>query len=102
MPDATDAPLTRFAPYDDASQPTVVVDGYRSTRTRTPSAAPLTVEPGLTELTGRRFDPDDLPASAANLAIDVATGRRAAGQLIVVSGRVVDEDDRPVPRSLIE
>jgi protocatechuate 3,4-dioxygenase beta subunit len=102
MPDATDAPLTRFAPYDDATQPRPVVEGYRSTQTRTPLSAPIRFSPGLTETAGPSFGLAALPASAANLALDPATGRRALGQLIVVSGRVLDEDGRPVRRSLIE
>jgi protocatechuate 3,4-dioxygenase beta subunit len=94
--------LTVFGRYDDATQPRHAIDGYRSTRTRTPMAPPLIVEPGLTEITGPAFDPADVPAAAANLAFDPATGRRALGQLIVLSGRILDEDGRPVRHSLIE
>jgi protocatechuate 3,4-dioxygenase beta subunit len=97
-----EAVLAAFARYDDATQPRHVVEGYRSTATRTPSAPPLSAPLGLTEISGPLFDPADIPAEAANLAIDAATGRRALGQMIQLTGRVLDEDGRPVQRSLIE
>ena len=93
---------TVFARYDDATQPRRVVERYPSTHTRTPLAMPLDLEAGLTETTGPSFRREDLPQSAANLAVDAATGRRAIGQLIRLAGRVLDEDGRPVRHALIE
>jgi protocatechuate 3,4-dioxygenase beta subunit len=102
MSDRHNDVLTSFARYDDATQPHRIIEGYRSTRLRTPLAPPLTAPLGLVEVTGPLFDAADVPPDAANLAVDVATGHRALGQLIRVAGRVLDEDGRPVRRSLIE
>ncbi|MBV8652774.1 MAG: protocatechuate 3,4-dioxygenase subunit beta [Alphaproteobacteria bacterium] len=103
MPKTTDSDIrTAFAPYDEATQPRRFVEGYQSTQRRTPLAQPVDAAPGLTEITGPCFD---LPAAAGgvvNLAVDPATGRRAIGPLMLLSGRVLDEDGRPVRRSLVE
>jgi protocatechuate 3,4-dioxygenase beta subunit len=101
--DMTDSDIrTNFAPYDDATQPRRLVDGYQSTHRRTPSAAPLDAVPGLTEITGPRFDATAIAGDVVNLAVDPATGRRAIGPLMLLSGRVLDEEGRPVRRSLVE
>ena len=93
---------TRFRRYEDVSQPERVVEGYRSTATRTPGAAALDAAPGLSELTGPLFADEQRPSGILDIATDPETGRRAIGQLIEVSGHLLDEDGRPVRHSLIE
>jgi protocatechuate 3,4-dioxygenase, beta subunit len=93
---------TQFAAYDDATQPRRYIEGYRSTQTRTPLAQPLDIPPGLTEITGPHFDLAAVAGEAVNLAVDPATGRRAIGQLVLLGGRILDEDGKPVRRSLVE
>jgi protocatechuate 3,4-dioxygenase beta subunit len=93
---------TVFVRYADSTQPRRVVDQYESTQRRAPIGAPLDAAPGLTEMAGPLFAREDLADGEDNLAIDRATGRRAIGQLIHLSGRVLDEDGRPVRQSLIE
>src|SRR6185437_8699359 len=53
----------------------------------------------LTEVTGPRFSPDRFPVDADLSSLD---GRAAMGERIIVAGRVVDEDGRPVPHTMIE
>jgi protocatechuate 3,4-dioxygenase beta subunit len=93
---------TKFAPYDDATQPLRRVAGYQSTHRRTPLAEPLDAAGGLTEMTGPRFDLPSIAGDVVNLAVDPTTGRRAIGPLMLLSGCVLDEDARPVRRSLVE
>ena len=64
--------LTVFERYDDATQPRPVIDGYRSTQTRTPMGAPLVVEPGLTEVWAWR--PDTRPATVHRGILTVLGG----------------------------
>lgn len=92
---------TRFELYDDRFQPAMLIEGYKETWVRTPKQRfkrPLT----LTEITG----PLDLQAKLEVGNNDLSRVRedapRAAGQLITVSGRLLDEDARPVRHSVVE
>jgi protocatechuate 3,4-dioxygenase beta subunit len=90
-----------FAPYEEAAQPRVPIEGYPNTVRRNPSRAPFARPCTRTELTG----PLDLPAVLRpgddNLAV-AGPGRVALGQLIRVSGRVLDEDGRGVAAAVVE
>ena len=91
-----------YLPYDDRTQLKRQISGYPRSFTRTP-AQPLVSRPlTLSELTGptgleRRF-----PVGDGDFAHPVAGGPRAIGQLITVSGCVMDEDGSPVSGALIE
>lgn len=80
--------------------PALLSPEYRSTRTRAPLRPAVRVPPGPTELTGPLLGEDRVTAADADLTRD-ADGE-AVGQRILVTGRVLDEDGRPVRRSLVE
>jgi protocatechuate 3,4-dioxygenase beta subunit len=80
--------------------PPLLSPEYLSTRTRAPLRPPLRLEHGLTELTGPLLGEGRVSPEDADLTRD-GTGE-AVGQRILVAGRVLDEDGRPVPRSLVE
>ena len=86
---------------DDAGQPPSFFEDYRSTVLRSPRQPPLRIPTTLTEITGPAGDWDRLMGSAMD---DLTThhGGAPIGQRILVSGRVVDEDRRPVPDTVIE
>ncbi|MDX2058550.1 MAG: hypothetical protein SFV24_12165 [Gemmatimonadales bacterium] len=91
-----------FRPYDDATQPVRAVAGYRKSLLRTPGQVPWPRIGSPADATGPSFDPAALRPGEHDLAV-VAPGRpRALGQLIVVTGRVLDEDGRPVRNALLE
>ncbi len=98
--------VPRYRPYDDATQPAMVIPGYRETFVRVPKQ-PLFQRPlTLTELTGptrlaQKLKPGANPGDA-NLAHPYPDKPRALGQLIRVSGRLLDEDGMPVKRAVIE
>lgn len=104
MPDpavASDLPNT-FAPYDDRTQPTARIEHYAETWVRTPDR-PLVRRPmTLTEITGPTRLAAKLKPGNNDLAHPYPDRPRAAGQLIHVTGRVTDEDGRPVAASVIE
>lgn len=89
-------------PYnrDDAGQPPSYVPDYRSTALRSPREPLVRAPVTLTELTG--------PAGWDRLmgpAMDDLTRHHLAapqGQRIIVAGRVLDEDRRPAPNTVIE
>ncbi|MHB1327300.1 MAG: dioxygenase family protein [Gemmatimonadales bacterium] len=93
--------MTAEQERDDPTQPPRSVPGYRKSLLRSPLAPPWP-----------RTSPVEAPASfgaelanfpsSCDLSI-VSPGRpRALGQLIVVTGRVVDERGRPIRHALLE
>ena len=56
----------------------------------------------LSELTVPRFGPDEVEPGDADLTRNPGTGQEAVGERIVVTGRVLEEDGRPVPNALVE
>lgn len=73
---------------------------YGSTRLRAPSRPLVIVPQTLTELTGPVYGHDRVAADEADLTRH--HGGAPIGERIVVSGRVLDEDGRPVPHTLVE
>jgi len=91
-----------FLPYEDAGQPAALVPGYKETLTRNP-ARPLILRPAtLTEITGPTRLARKLPTGIRDLSRKKPDGPRAMGQLILVRGRLLDEDGLPVRGSVIE
>ena len=73
---------------------------YRSTRLRSPRKPLLPLPEELHELAAPVFGADAVTADDADLTIH-GEGE-PLGERIVVSGRVVDEDGRPIPDTLVE
>jgi protocatechuate 3,4-dioxygenase beta subunit len=90
-----------FAPERPNAQPAYLSPGYRSTLKRAPLDPPVHIPQTLSEITGPSRGWERLmgPARA-----DLTAGFRAEplGERIVVSGRVLDEDGRPVRHTMIE
>jgi protocatechuate 3,4-dioxygenase, beta subunit len=92
--------ITPYAREDAGSPPSHFPD-YRSTTLRSPSLPPIRAPQTLTEVTGPTGQWDRLMGPAA---IDLTAQHKGApqGQRIVVSGRVLDEEGRPVPHTVME
>ncbi|MCT4474549.1 protocatechuate 3,4-dioxygenase subunit beta [Bosea spartocytisi] len=88
-----------YLPNDEGSPPSHWPD-YRSTVLRSPRQAPLAIPQTLTEVTG----PGDWGRLMGPAMLDLTTQHKAApqGQRIVVTGRVLDENGRPVPNTVVE
>jgi protocatechuate 3,4-dioxygenase beta subunit len=71
---------------------------YASTHKRVPRNAPVRLEHTLSEITGPRFD---MLAPGEN-DLTHFDGGEALGERIIVSGRVLDEDGRAIPHTMIE
>ena len=73
---------------------------YKSTATRSPTRAPVVLPQSLSEITGPLLATERLGA----LETDLTRQRMSAplGERIIVQGRVLDEDGRPVPEALVE
>jgi protocatechuate 3,4-dioxygenase, beta subunit len=73
---------------------------YRSTGLRAPLRTPVDLPQRLTEVTGPVLGEDRITAADADLTL--RRGGEAVGQRILVYGRVLDSDGRPVPDALVE
>jgi len=73
---------------------------YRSTGLRAPLHAPADLPQRLTEITGPLLGEDRVTAADADLTRQ--HDGEPQGQRIIVHGRVLDSDGRPVPDTLVE
>ena len=74
---------------------------YRSSRLRAPGRPPVPLPQHLTEITGPLLGPGRVSAADADLTAG-HPGGEPLGERIIVTGRVLDSDGRPVPDALIE
>lgn len=88
-----------FRPIAADSQPANDTPSYCSTHLRHPTRPALRIPQTVTETMGPRFTPAQFAAMAD---LSVTNGEQARGERIIVRGRVVDEDNRPVPHTMIE
>jgi len=86
---------------DDAGTPPLMVPDYRSTGKRAPRHPPVRIPQTATETTGPAGYWDRLMGPAL---ADLTTQHAAMpqGQRIIVAGRVLDEDGRAVPDTVME
>jgi protocatechuate 3,4-dioxygenase beta subunit len=86
----------------DAGHPPYASPRYASSVYRSPTQPPIAIRQTLSELTGPSFGPELLRGGDADLTRNAGTGTPALGERILVSGRVVEQDGRPVPHTLVE
>jgi protocatechuate 3,4-dioxygenase beta subunit len=87
---------------DETVFPPYLYEAYRSTVRRAPRMPLVQVPLTVSELTGPVTPAGVVAPEDADLTRNAATGGEAIGQRIIVTGRVVDEHDVPVPNALIE
>jgi protocatechuate 3,4-dioxygenase beta subunit len=90
---------TAFRPYETGTQPDNDTPSYRSTQFRHPTRRLVKIPQTVTELTGPQFTPEHYPPTDN---IQMNDGVEAFGERIIVQGRVLDEDGRPVPHTMVE
>lgn len=81
-------------------QPPYLYPGYTSTVPRAPKRKPIPVPHTLSEITGPSFA--DGWAGPDFVDLTKVKGGEALGERIILEGRVLDEDGKPVPRTLVE
>jgi protocatechuate 3,4-dioxygenase beta subunit len=92
--------LPRYRRFHPGTQPEYDYPPYRSTAKRHPTQ-PLVIAPQtLSELTGPVFGHDEVKPTDNDLTRQHRG--EPIGERIIVSGRVLDEDGRPVPNTLVE
>jgi len=91
--------LTYRRPYP-GTQPLHLHPPYASTVKRSPTKPLIQIPQTLTEVTGPTFPKDLVKPSEADMTRQPSG--EAIGERIIVSGRVLDENSRPVANTLVE
>lgn len=90
-------------PRDREWQPPALTPNYKTSVARSPSYPLLSLQNSVSETTGPVFGHDMLGPLDNDLIYNYAQpGEAAQGQRMIVHGRVLDENGRPVPGALVE
>src|SRR4249919_3282997 len=84
---------------NDADPPSLYLD-YVGTRSRSPTRPLIIIPQTLSEITGPVYGHSDVKPQEADLTKQHAG--EPLGERIIVKGRLLDENGRPVPDSLVE
>lgn len=85
---------------EPGTQPEYLFPAYRSTTRRAPTKPLIRLPHTLSEITGPVYGHEDIGETDTDLTRQHAG--EPLGERIIVTGRVLDEDARPVPNTLVE
>ncbi len=91
-----------YNPLDRESHPPYLHAPYKSTVLRSPRKPLVALPQTLSELTGPLFGHESVKPGDDDLTRNAGTGAEAIGERIIVTGRVIDENERAVPDTLLE
>ena len=87
---------------DRLHHPPAKSENYKTSVTRSPQYALLSLENSLSEISGPVFSHSDIDPLDNDLLKNYSHGGDPIGERIIVHGRVLDENARPVPNTLVE
>ncbi|WP_071796691.1 protocatechuate 3,4-dioxygenase subunit beta [Natronohydrobacter thiooxidans] len=88
---------------DRTLHPPAYTPGYKTSVARSPRQALISLENTASEITGPRFGHGDIDPGDNDLISNYARpGESPIGERIILHGRVLDENARPLPRTLVE
>ena len=92
-----------FYQRDRRWHPPALSQDYKTSVTRSPQFPLISLENTASEITGPVFGHNDINATDNDLLSNFAQpGESPIGERIIVHGRVLDENARPVPNTLVE
>jgi protocatechuate 3,4-dioxygenase, beta subunit len=91
-----------FFQRDRTLHPSALTPDYKTSVTRSPKFALLSLQNSLSEITGPTFGHADIGPSDNDLIRNFARTGDPVGERIIVHGRVLDENARGVPGTLVE
>jgi protocatechuate 3,4-dioxygenase beta subunit len=94
--------MNTINPRDWASPPPNIHAPYRSTSLRGPTKPLIPIEQTLSELTGPVYGHESLGRLDADLTKNARKNGEPLGERIIVTGRVMGDDGRPLPDTLLE
>ncbi len=94
--------MPQITHLDLPNHPAYLSPEYKSTVTRSPTKPLLSMQQTLSDLTGPRFGHDTVSELDADLTVNGRVNGEPLGERIIVTGRLTDENNRPIPNALIE
>ena len=94
--------LDKYNSLDWTLHPPYLHEAYRSTVKRAPQKPLVLLPQTLSELTGPVYGTDALQPLDNDLTRNGVKNGQPIGERIIVTGRVLDENNRPVPKALLE
>lgn len=92
-----------FYQRDRNLQPPAYTPGYKTSVARSPRYSMISLQNSVSEVTGPVFGHNDIDPGDNDLLMNYAQpGESAIGERIILHGRVLDENARPVPNTLVE
>lgn len=92
-----------FYQRDRTLHPPAFTPGYKTSVARSPRYALISLQNSVSEITGPVFGHNDVDAGDNDLITNYAkAGESPIGERIILHGRVLDENARPVPNTLVE
>lgn len=95
-------PKSEFFPRDRGWHPPALTPDYKTSVLRSPRCALLSLQNSLSEVAGPLFNHNELGPLDNDLIRNYAKAGEPIGERIIVHGRVLDENARPVPNTLVE
>lgn len=92
-----------FYQRDRSIQPPAFTPDYKTSVARSPRYSMISLQNSVSEITGPRFGHSDIDAGDNDLLTNYAKADESPiGERIILHGRVLDENARPVPNTLVE
>ncbi|MBF9060925.1 protocatechuate 3,4-dioxygenase subunit beta [Rhodobacterales bacterium HKCCSP123] len=92
-----------FYQRDRALHPPAYTPGYKTSVARSPRYSLISLQNSVSEVTGPVFGHADIEPGDNDLLTNYARpGESPIGERIILKGRVLDENARPVPNTLVE
>lgn len=92
-----------FYQRDRTMHPPAYAPGYKTSVARSPRYSLISLQNSVGEITGPVFGHNDIDAGDNDLLTNYAQpGEGPIGERIIMHGRVLDENARPVPNTLVE
>ena len=89
-------------PSDKNIHPKSFTPDYRSSIFRSPKKTPVSIENIISDLSGHIFEKNDLGSLDNDLTKNYCKNSEPIGERIIIFGKVLDENSKPIPNSLIE
>jgi protocatechuate 3,4-dioxygenase, beta subunit len=91
-----------FTARDWAGQPAYLAPDYKSTPLRSPSKPLIPLPQTLSEITGPVYGHESVTGDDADLTRNGRRNGEPLGERIIVTGRVLGDDGKPLPNTLLE
>lgn len=92
----------QLSPRDWSAHPAPIYGGYKSTLLRGPKQPLLPIKHALAEMSRPVYGADDIGPLDHDLTRNAVKNGEPLGERIIVTGRITDEDGRPVSNTLVE